>query len=267
MSQPRFFLFILSLILLQACKGKKQEVQNETAVVDSVAQNWQSLILQYPDSLLLKENLLQHYREQKQLSKAIETVGIYLKSDSLNARLWSINAVLNFENEDTSASINAFEKAISIEPSLEDLKSLGSLYAGITHPNTKAVTKMMRNLYPKQSEKEAIFIEGTYNASLLEYAKAIQLFDECIQLEYSFMQAYGEKARCQIALYRYEDARKTLERAVKLQNNYLDGWFLLGQVCEELQDKTAAESAYRRILLYESNHEDAKERLRVLGAL
>jgi tetratricopeptide (TPR) repeat protein len=267
MINPRFFLVLLSFLVLQSCEEKKQEEQIKATVVDSIAIHWQTLIVKYPDSLLLKENLLQHYRDNQQIPKAIETVGRYLKSDSLNARLWSIKAILHYENEDTSSSINAFEKAISIEPSLEDLKSLGSLYAGITHPRTKTLTQMMRKFYPNQTEKEALFIEGTYNANLLEYAKAIQLYDKCIELEYGFMQAYGEKAKCQIALYQYQNARQTLERAVKLQNKYLDGWFLLGQVCEELQDNTAAESAYRRILLYESDHEDAKERLRLLGAL
>lgn len=259
--------WLLLIGCLFACKEKKQPAVNPTTPTDSTALHWQNLIRKHPDSLLLKENLLQHFREQEQVPKAIHSVDEFLKTDSLNPRLWSIKAVLHYENEDTSASISAFEKAISIEPSFDDLRSLGSLYAGINHPRTPALTKVMRNLYPEQSEKEAMFIEGTYFASQMEYAKAIQQFDRCIQLEFSFMPAYAEKARAQIALYQYKEARKTMERAVKLQNNYLEGWFLLGQICEELQDLTAAESAYRRILLYDADYEPAKGRLKSMGVL
>jgi tetratricopeptide (TPR) repeat protein len=259
------FLWLILIVCVFACNEKKQSAVNSASTIDTTALQWQDLIRKHPDSLLLKENLLQHFRDQHQVPKALESVDDFLEVDSLNSRLWSIKAVLHYENEDTSASISAFEKAISIEPSLDDLTSLGSLYAGINHPRTPALTKVMRTLYPEKSEKEALFIEGTYFASQMEYAKAIQQFDRCIQLEFSFMPAYGEKSRSQMALYQYKDARKTLERAVKLQNNYLDGWFLLGQVCEELQDLVAAEAAYRRILLYDADYEPAKERLQVMG--
>lgn len=259
------FIIIVISLQLASCENPGSSDNSDTANADTMVNHWNVLISKYPDSLILKENLLQHFRDQNQLNQAINSVNAYLKNDSLNARLWSIKAVLHYENEDTTSSINAFEKAISITPNLTDLESLGSLYAGITHPRTTEITQIMRNIYAEKSEKEALFIEGTYLKGLLEYAKAIKLFDQCIELEFSFMEAYREKAQCQMALYQYKAARITMERAVQLQNNYLDGWFLLGQICEELLDKTAAEAAYRRILLYDAQHEEAKERLKALG--
>jgi tetratricopeptide (TPR) repeat protein len=98
-------------------------------------QQLKNLITRYPDSILLKENLIQYFRENGNYGAAIATTNEALNKDSLNDRFLDIKATLSFENGDTINAIRAFEKAIAINPQPEYIISLGSLYAQNEEPD------------------------------------------------------------------------------------------------------------------------------------
>ena len=104
------------LLLFVAC-NEESEKKTTTPVAELPKYNMmQDLIQKYPDSLILKENLIQYYRDSAEYSKAIEITSNYLKADSLNTKLWRIKGTLAAENEDTLLSIQCFENIINIQP-------------------------------------------------------------------------------------------------------------------------------------------------------
>jgi len=259
---------VLAAALLLACNNKEEEKKTDlpAPMLTGKEQALKDSITKFPDSLLLREQLVQYYRDNGQYDKALVSTNEALQKDSLNARLWDIKAVLHFENEDTLDAIRAFENAISILPAPEYLMSLGSLYAQTKNAKALLVADLLAKPQNGNTAKEALFIKGLYYNYSGNKAKAISLFDQCLAMDYTFMFAYREKA---IALYdqgKYADAVKVLDKAVTLQNNFDEGYYWRGRCLEKLNKPADAIEEYRTALMYSPDFTEAKEALIRLGA-
>jgi len=258
-------LILAVLFCLAACNNKDEEQINESSTT-SVEKMMKDAIEQFPDSVLLKENLIQYYRDSGYFDKAIASAGEALKKDSNNARLWDIKATLHFENGDTVNATRSLEKAVQIIPDPGYIMSLGSLYAQTK--NIKALGMADLLLINKQSNtaKEGFFIKGIYYTYTADKNKAISYFDRSLALDYTFMFAYREKAIALYDLGKYEEAIKVLTRAITFQNNFDEGYYWRGRSLEKLNKTNEAIEEYRMALLYSPDFVEAKEALARLGA-
>jgi tetratricopeptide (TPR) repeat protein len=257
-------LFYVLLALLPACNSTEKGSTPETAT-PAKEQELQNAIRQYPDSALLVENLVQYFRENGNYSQAISSINTALGKDSTNARFWDIKATLHFENADTLAAIKAFENSVELNPQPDVIISLGVLYAQTANPMALAMADALLQANKAAAEKEAWFITGLYHSSNGDKKKAISFFDKCIAINYSFMEAYREKA---IALYdmgQYKDALAVLDKAVTLQNGFDEGYYYKGRCLEKLNRVPEAIEMYQRALMYDPQYIEAKEALAKLG--
>jgi len=216
---------------------------------------------QYPDSLLLRENLIQYFRDNSNYEMALAETDVYLKKDSNNPRFWDIRANLSIENEDTLQAIRSFEKAIELYPDPGYIMSLGAIYAQTKNPMALAMADALMQATKAKAGKEALFIKGLYYNYTGDKTKAISFFDQCLALDYTYMFAYREKG---IALYetgQYQKAVDVLTRAVTLQNNYDEGYYWLGRSFEKLNRKADAIEAYKTALLYSPDYMEAQDAL------
>lgn len=255
---------IYCLIILSACTNNDnpppspmENVSQERLLKDAMAQ--------HPDSLLLLENLVQYYRENGNYDEAITTINNAVNKDSINPRLWDIKATLHYEDGDTLNAIRSFEKAIEITPEPAIIISLGALYAQVRNPKALDMADALLISNQSKAGKEAFFIKGLYYTSVNEKQKAISFFDKALELNYTFMDAYREKA---LALYdqkKYKDALAVLDKAVTLQNNFEEGHFYRGRCLEKLNRVQDAIEAYQMALLYDPGYIEAREALAKLG--
>lgn len=259
---------LVLLITIMGCNNQNQAAKNDAPAVagNDREQVLKDSIALFPHSLLLKEQLIQFYRDNEDYDKAIASVNEALLKESANARLWDIKATLHFENEDTLDAIKSFETALLINPSPRFYILLGSLYAQTK--NIKALDMADALLQTKLPEtgKEAFFIKGLYFNYTGEKIKAISFFDKCLNLDYNYMLAYREKG---IALYdmgKYNDAITVLDKAVTLQNNFDEGYYWLGRCLEKLNRPADAIEEYRTALMYSKDFTEAKEALTRLKA-
>ena len=111
------------------------------------------------------------------------------------------------------------------------------------------------------AEKEAYFIKGLYYSYNNEKEKAIPFFDKCININYTFMDAYLEKGIALYDLKKYSEAATVLQKAVMVQNNYDKGYYYLGRCFEKLNNKEDAIEAYKMALLYDPNYVEAQDAL------
>jgi tetratricopeptide (TPR) repeat protein len=116
-----------------------------------------------------------------------------------------------------------------------------------------------------EAEKEALFIKGLYFSRTGNKKKAISFFDGCLALNYSFMEAYREKAEALYDLGNYNEALKVLNKAVTLQNNFDEGYYFMGKNLEKLNKIPEAIEMYQRALMYDPGYIEAKEALARLG--
>jgi tetratricopeptide (TPR) repeat protein len=256
---------LAAALLITACNNKSEHEQSSNTAISVQEKEMKDAIAQYPDSLLLKEDLIQYYRDNGNFDMAIANTDAVIAKDSLNPRLWDIKAILHFEDGDTIASIKAYEKAIEIFPDPEYIMSLGSQYAETRNPKALEVADALLIGKKAHAEKEALFIKGLYYSYTNDKQKAIDFFNKCIELDYTFMFAYREKA---IVLYnsgKYEEALDVLNRAITLQNNFDEGYYWMGRCLEKMNRTSEAIESYRTALRYDPDFVEAKDALGKLG--
>lgn len=251
---------IISSIVLLAChsndKKNAQIIQKENSI-ESIKEQ----IKEHPDSLMLKSNLIEAYRNQGFYDSAIQIADQELTKDSGSAYLWNIKASLSFENNDTLGAIKALEKAIDIYPLPEYLAALGTVYAEIKDKKSLAIANELLKSNRTKSAKDAYFIKGLYYNYTGEPAKAIPFLDSSLNLDFTYMYAYREKAIALYDLKKYTEAIKVLERAVTLQNNFDEGYYWLGRCYEKLGQPDEAITNYKNALLYDKDYLEAREAL------
>ncbi|MDQ6757068.1 MAG: tetratricopeptide repeat protein [Bacteroidota bacterium] len=218
----------------------------------------------YPDSLQAIEKLIQYYSDNGEYDSAIAITDKAIKKDSNRADLWDIKATLHFENGDTINSIKAFEKAINIYPLPEYIISLGTIYAQTKNPKALTLADALIFANKAQAQKEAIFIKGLYYNYTGNKKKAINLFDSCIRMDYTYMFAYREKAIALYDLGKYEEAIQVLTKAVTVQNNFDEGYYWMGKCYQKLNKKDEAIQSYHTALMYDKDFIEARDSLKVL---
>lgn len=260
-----FAITLLVLLVLPGCNNADKEKPKDVQLISVPEKILKDDIARFPDSILLKEKLIQYYRDSAAYEKAITTVNEALHKDSSIARLWEIKAILHFENEDTVTAIRSFETATRILPLPYYFKMLGSLYAQTK--NIKALDMADALLLNKNADtdNEAFFIKGLYYSNINDKLKAITFFDKCLALNYTYMLAYREKAIAMYDMGKYEDAIKVLDKAVTLQNNFDEGYYWRGRSLEKLNKPTEAADEYRAALKYAPDFTEAKDALNRLG--
>lgn len=258
------------LMIIISCNNQDHAKQNSETIANAGSSREKTLkdsISKFPDLLLLKEELIQLYRDSADYDKAITAANEAVQKDSLNARLWDIKATLHFENEDTLNAIKSFETALRLNPSPRYLILLGSLYAQTKNARALAIADALLKSKQPETEKEAFFIKGLYFNYTGDKTNAIAALDKCLNIDNRHMFAYREKGIALYDLGKYEDAITVFSKAVTLQNNFDEGHYWLGRCLEKLNKPNDAIEEYKTALLYAPDYIEAKDALIRLGGL
>lgn len=248
-----------------SCSDNAKPVETG-ATIPAAEKELRDKIAEFPDSLLLKEKLIQYFRDNSNYSQAIAETDHALKKDGDTERLWYIKATLLSENDDTLQAIKAWEKTIAINPNPEYLLAVGTLYAFTK--NSAALSVADSLMRPGVNAKnQALFIKGLYYNSTGDKLKAIQLFDTCISLDYTNTLAYREKAIAEYDLGKYTDALKTLQLVLIVKKTYDEAYYWTGRCFEKLDKKEEAIDNYKQALVLSPDYAEAKDALAKLGVI
>lgn len=248
------------VLLIYSCGDNKKKVE-----YPSEEAYWQQLIKQYPDSAILKENLIQFYRDSDNYEKAIHYTDSLLQSDSGNAKLWHMKGVIDFEDEDTLEAEISFQKAYELNPNPIDAVYMARLMAYYKNPTCFKICDDILKTFGKDFEKETYLIKGNYYTATKEIEKALAYFDSSMRSSYTYMEAYIQKAILFMSLNRNEEAIDVLKKATTVQNNYDEGYYYLGSCYEKIKDTANAIDAYNKTLMINPNFIEAKEALKRLS--
>jgi tetratricopeptide (TPR) repeat protein len=257
------FFFVAAACTYCSCTNNSGSAENNSTVA-AAEKELRNLIAEYPDSLLLKEKLIQYFRDNSNYGQAIVETDYAIIKDSSNERLWYIKATLLSENDDTLQAIKAWEKTIHINPNPEYLLSLGTLYAFTKNQSALSVADSLM-LPGANAKNQALFIKGLYYNSTGDKIKAVHFFDTCISLDYTYTLAYREKAICLYDLEKYPDALKVLELAMAVKKDYDEAYYWMGRCYEKLGLKKEAIQNYQQALQLSPDYIEAKDALGKLG--
>lgn len=260
-----FLLPLIFVCMVAACNNNSNKNTGMVAKANDVEKHLLDEVAKYPDSLLLREELIQYYRDSADYDKAIAATETALQKDSLNDRLWNIKANLHFENYDTLNAIAALNRAANINPLPQYIITLGSMYAQKRDSTALQIADFLLKKNLTDNGKDAFFIKGLYYNFTGDKLKAISFFDKCLNLDYNYMFAYREKAIALYDLGRYDDAITVLDKAVTVQTKFDEGYYWLGR-CLEKTGKTAdAIEEYKNALTISPDYVEAKDALVRLG--
>ncbi len=252
-------LVIIFFMIMVSCNNN-DEVKQKPQPPNS-KEGLKNLIRQYPDSLMLVQNLIEAYRNDASYDSAIALTDDEIKKDNGNAYLWNMKATLQFENDDTLNAIKSLENAVKIYPMPEYLIALGTIYAEVKNIKSLIIADGLLKVNKAKSGKDAFFVKGLYYNYTNDKKKAINFFDSSIHLSFTYMYAYREKAIALYDLGKYDEALQTLKRAVTIQNNFEEGYYWMGKCYEKLQQPDDAIQSYQNALLYDKNFIEAREAL------
>lgn len=252
----KFYLVALGIILFSACRSNtppdETPGKNETPEQALI-----QLTEQYPDSLLLWEDLIQYYRENGLTDKAIQTADKVIEKDTTIARFWYIRGTLYNEMDSIKPAIESLERSLAIYPTEQALRSLGSIYANAGNNKALHAADMLETLR-ESKDIAAQFIRGNYFYHSGNADRALAYYDSCINMSYTFMPAYTEKGFILMERKEYAKAKDVFAKAVTVQNNFQEGYGYLGAAYIKLNDVDNAIEAYRMALLYDRNDHESK---------
>lgn len=254
---------LLILFFLASCHEEDKPAEHKGLNANSI-EAIKLEINKHPDSLMLKENLIEAYRNEGYYDSALSIADEEIKKDSGSAYLWNIKATLYFENNDTANTINSLKHAIAIYPLPDYLVALATVYAETKNEKSLVIANELLKSNKSKYGKDAYFIKGLYYNYNGQPQKAIPVLDSCLDLDFTYMYAYREKAISLYQMAKYDDAIKVLKRAVTIQNNFDEGYYWMGKCYEKLNKKDEAIESYQNALLYDKNYAEAREALRRL---
>jgi tetratricopeptide (TPR) repeat protein len=256
-------LFIITL--LAACNNAATEQPLTKQEIPALEKEMKETIAKFPDSMLLRENLIQYYQDNGTIDLALAELNNAIQKDTADARLWDKKAELYIDQKDTIKAIRSYEKAIDIFPDPQYIMSLGWLYAQTKDSTALAMADALLLGKNAHAEKEALLIKGLYFSAKGNKQKALAFFDNCLALDYTYVLAYREKAIVLYDMAKYEEALKVLDRAVTLQNKFDEGYYWMGRCFEKLNRTNDAIDSYKSALLYNPDYDEAKDALGKLG--
>lgn len=255
--------FAFLFILLISCNNN-HTAKNEP-VIPAEEKNLRDLIAQYPDSILLKENLIEYFHASDNYDQAISETQKLIASDSTSARLWDIAGRLYAENQDTIKAIKAFEKALDINADPQYIISLGVLYAQTKDSLALAMADGLLMAPKANAAPQATFIKGLYYSSIGDKKTAITYFNDCISLNYTFMDAYREQANCFYDMGKYNEAIIVLKKAISIQSKFDEAYYWLGKCYEKTGNRQEAIDNYQTALAISPDYIEAKDALAKMG--
>jgi tetratricopeptide (TPR) repeat protein len=255
-----FFIVAVCSVLLFSCKEKDKKVTEPQKTL-SEEMSLRDAVNKYPDSLSLRQSLIQYYSDSGNYKKAIAVADEALARDTANIDLWDTKAQLYYQDGDTLSAIKSYEQALRIYPMPDYMVSVGNLYAQTKNPKAIPMADELLKERDPKVQIEGHFIKGLYYEFTGEKAKAIGFFDKCIQMDYTYMVGYREKAICLYDLGKYNEALEVLTKAVTVQNSYDEGYYWMGRCFEKLHKQDLAIENYQTALMYDKDFVEAREAL------
>lgn len=240
------FLLITGLFAL-SCNGGNEAEDERAADLEVVAVLQQKLQL-VPDSLGIRYQLMNALSKVQDYTNALLQNDTLLMDDSANAPVLYRRGAILLESGDTSAAITALRSSSAAAPMFsEPLLQLAAIYAN--RGNAEAIQiadTLIRGSQEIRTTSQARFIKGLYYSNINDNAAAIAAFDECIQNDYTFLEAYIEKGLLLYDEKKYREALAVFERVIQVSNTFAEAYYQSGRCHEALGNTTEAKEYYQK---------------------
>jgi tetratricopeptide (TPR) repeat protein len=270
---PALFLFIF-LAGLAACNNSSSPKKEAVIITppnkfSAAADSLNKLVLQYPDSVIYRQQLILQLEQDNQFDEALKHNDTLLKKIGNNPVIWLNRGALLEAKNDTANAIIAYENAVTLQSNNQEASlRLAKLYAETKNEKAlQLIDFLFKNQLAFGYETDLILMRGIYYRNNKEFDKALTCFTQCINDKYSFLDAYIEKGVLLYELKKYKESIAVFEKATTVNNTFADGYYWIARNEEALNKQKEAIENYKRALALDQSFEEAREALKRLGVI
>ncbi len=262
-----FFFAWLLLFLFISCHNDENGTTTGTAKkekeVTPQVTALQQRVQQYPDSNSLRLKLAMELDSLNMFMPALVQMDSLIKRDSLNYGFWYTKGQVNEHKGDTLNAERDYATAIKIYASPDALLSLANLYAEQKNSRSLLLCSQVKSMgLGRETDASAAFVAGVYNARTRQQQLAINLFDECISNDYTYMPAYIEKGLVYFDAKQYQQALQVFSFAADVHHLYPDAYYYMGRCYELMNKKDSAAFYFKQSLALDKEAPETEAALR-----
>jgi len=217
----------------------------------------------------VREQLIEQLVQKNQYNKALEQIDRLLAKDSSNPGWLYMKADALERSGDTSAAINYYNKAVNKAGIfIEAEMRAANLFAETGNKNALVLCdNLLKNAGATRFRSDILMMKGIYYSKIQNSVKALEVFNQVIREDYSYMDAYIEKGLVYYDQKKYADAWKVFNKSTEVSNTFADGYFWMAKAEEKMNQKEEAIANYKRSLALDQNFSEAREALERLGVI
>lgn len=219
-----------------------------------------------PKSFLLQLTLARSYDAMGKTDNALELTNKILEENPQQVDVMKMKADLLGKKGSNAAAIELLEKAYGLTPyDIELNYELAFKYAEAKNPGVLKICDSLMKVDTLNLHAEPYYYKGIYYSNINEKAKALSLFDQALQHDYYYLNAYIEKARVLYDQKKFAEALKTVQLANTISATFPDAYFWMGKCQEAMGNLTEAKLNYQRAFGLDNSFIEAKEAAEKIG--
>lgn len=220
----------------------------------------QEALKKIPNSIGLHILLAKGYESKNQLDKALLICNEILKQYPAQLDALMLKSELLKQQNKNSEALSALEQAYSYAPGDVDLvHQLAFEYAEAKNPKVLLLADSLIKADVEKRHAEPYYFKGLYFENTGNYKKAIKFFDQAIQHDFNFLDAYMDKGQAYYEQKKYTDALKTFQFATTVFPSEALPYFWIGKTQHKLGNLGEARLNYQRAYGLDKTFTEAKD--------
>lgn len=214
---------------------------------DSAVSFLRTAIEVLPQSTMLPLTLAHAFSNLGRNDEALQVCNELLARNPQQVDVLKMKADLLAAKDSIPAAIHVLEEAYRLTPFDVELNyQLALQYAQTKNPKVLSLCDSLSRQEGATRHAEPSYYRGIYYANTGDNTKALQQFDDAIRRDYTFLDAYIEKASILFDQKKYQDAYNTAVLTVNISAKFADGYYWMAKCQEALGKKEDALVNYQR---------------------
>ena len=217
-------------------------------------------LAELPNSFLLQLTLARSLKAQNKIDEALKICNNLLLKNPEQVDMLKLKADLMGKKGNAAEAIRTLEKAYRITPYDIDLNyDLAYKYGENKNAKVIALCDSLIKIDTLELHAEPYYYKGIYFSNINDNVKALSLFDQAIQHDYYYLNAYIEKGRVLYEQKKFSEAIKSFQLANTISAKFPDAYFWTAKCQEVMGQKQEAKLNYQRAYGLDNSFTEAKE--------
>jgi len=213
-----------------------------------------------PSSIALRISMARGYQQKGNLEKAEAVCEEIIKEYPGQLDALQLKAELLQAQNKNEEALATLEKAYSFAPNDPELAhSLAFAYAQAKNAKAVTLSDSLIDADTEDKHAEPYYFKGVYYANIGNKTGALVFFNQAIQHDYYFLDAYMEKGYLFYNAKNYKEALETFVLAAKVSPTFAEAYYWMGKTKEAMGDKIEAKLDYQRAYGLDKTFKEAKE--------